>query len=530
MSAQFEDYTLSPVEIDRISEKISEWLKQNNESLKNTIRMRLIMEEILLSLKNHFGEEQRCTLHIKKRLGVPSINIYCKGESFNPLNKEDEHDEYMEYFLKNLGISPIWSYRGGVNEISLRAVRPSHRFEFMILSSLVLALILGLLGPCFSESVSFIVKTVFSTISSVFMRLLNTFAGMMVFMCIVNGICGIGNINEFNKIGRKMIGRYIALSVLYTGLGLVFFTLVFNIHIGQPPKGENEVMKIFNMVFNILPDNPVKPFIDLNTLQIAVIGIFVGLLILSNGERLGNIKNAFQGGNILMSDAIYVICKLLPLYILSSLSLLFWQDGYALLLKLWKPILFTVIFDFILVLAVTAYGSIRLKISPALLVKKILPGSLIGLSTASSMAAFSTVFETCEKKLGIKTKLVKVGIPLGHITFVAPFSFIFTIPCLYMASNFGMEVDMIWLVVLGLLSVLISMSIPPVPGTFLACLTIVFSQLKIPVEGLSISATLGMLLDFVLTGARVYLNQIELLLQAKSYDMLDIDMLKRENV
>jgi Na+/H+-dicarboxylate symporter len=143
------------------------------------------------------------------------------------------------------------------------------------------------------------------------------------------------------------------------------------------------------------------------------------------------------------------------------------------------------------------------------------------------MAAFSTVFETCEKKLGIKTKLVKVGIPLGHITFVAPFSFIFTIPCLYMASNYGMEVDMIWLVVLGLLSVLISMSIPPVPGTFLACLTIVFSQLKIPVEGLSISATLGMLLDFVLTGARVYLNQIELLLQAKSYDMLDMDMLRR---
>jgi len=56
MSAQFEDYTLSPVEIDRISEKISEWLKQNNESSKNIIRMRLIMEEILLSLKNHFGE------------------------------------------------------------------------------------------------------------------------------------------------------------------------------------------------------------------------------------------------------------------------------------------------------------------------------------------------------------------------------------------------------------------------------------------------------------------------------------------
>lgn len=181
-------------------------------------------------------------------------------------------------------------------------------------------------------------------------------------------------------------------------------------------------------------------------------------------------------------------------------------------------------------LLVTAYGSIRLKVSPVLLAKKILPGSLIGLSTASSMAAFSAVFESCEKKLGIASKLAKVGIPLGHIGFVAPFSFIFAIPGLYIASSYGMEVDLIWLVILGLLSVLISMSIPPVPGTFLACLTIVFSQLKIPVEGISISATLGMLLDFVLTGGRVYLNQVELLLQAKSYDMLDMDVLKKENV
>lgn len=107
MSAKLEEYSLSPFEIDQISERISEWLKQNNESSKNIIRMRLIMEEVLLSLKKHFGEEQKCTLSIKKRLGVPSINIYCAGESFNPLNKEDEHDEYMEYFLKNLGISPI---------------------------------------------------------------------------------------------------------------------------------------------------------------------------------------------------------------------------------------------------------------------------------------------------------------------------------------------------------------------------------------------------------------------------------------
>ena len=56
------------------------------------------------------------------------------------------------------------------------------------------------------------------------MRLLNTFAGFMMFICIINGICGIGTVGEFNKIGRKMIGRYLGLSIAVTiGILMDFF-------------------------------------------------------------------------------------------------------------------------------------------------------------------------------------------------------------------------------------------------------------------------------------------------------------------
>ena len=56
MKRIIEEYSLSALGIDQISERISGWLKENHESSKNIARMRLTIEEMLLSMKEHFGE------------------------------------------------------------------------------------------------------------------------------------------------------------------------------------------------------------------------------------------------------------------------------------------------------------------------------------------------------------------------------------------------------------------------------------------------------------------------------------------
>ena len=53
-----------------------------------------------------------------------------------------------------------------------------------------------------------------------------------LFMCIINGICGIGTVGEFNKIGRRMIGRYLGLSIIYSGLGVLVFSFVYHLRLG----------------------------------------------------------------------------------------------------------------------------------------------------------------------------------------------------------------------------------------------------------------------------------------------------------
>ena len=141
-----------------------------------------------------------------------------------------------------------------------------------------------------------------------------------------------------------------------------------------------------------------------------------------------------------------------PVPHVSSLTLLFWENGYDVIAKLWKPVFLIAAIVLLFSVTATAYVSLRLKISPRLLVKKIFPAAFIGLTTSSSVAAFSSVLETCEKKLGIDIKFAKIAVPIGHLLFAAPFGAIFLISSFFLASYFHMEISILWLVQLVFMS------------------------------------------------------------------------------
>ena len=97
-------------------------------------------------------------------------------------------------------------------------------------------------------------------------------------------------------------------------------------------------------------------------------------------------------------------------------------------------VVLTTVFVLFVSIVATIYICLRLKVSPIVLVRKLLPCAIIGLTTASSMVAFSTVLETCEKKLGIAPKFARVATPLGHLAFNAPYTCVFVVPCFYLLN------------------------------------------------------------------------------------------------
>ena len=72
-----------------------------------------------------------------------------------------------------------------------------------------------------------------------------------------------------------------------------------------------------------------------------------------------------------------------------------------------------------------------------------------------------------------------------------------------------------------LVTVILAIASPPIPGGTLACYTVMFAQLGIPTEGLVVAMAVDVLFDFMATAANMVLLETELLQQGRNLKMLD---------
>ena len=532
MSNIQEEYLLDNKGINDISKSIGKWAEDMKLDLKTALRTRLTAEELLMRISNHYGEKQTGTLYTGKRFGMPYIRFRYHGDPFNPMDtSSDPLSVWGNQLLANMGQSPAWSYSSGQNELMFRFTASGPSFELLLLLSLTGAIAFGLCGSILPAAV---VKNlsdfVLRPLSDIFLGLLNTFAGLLIFLSVVNGTLGIGNAAEFGRIGKKMIPRFLALTAIGNAVALLMSRFVFALQSGETAGGGEIGESLLKIVLNCVPTNPVKPFYDGNSLQIVFLAMMISVVMLSVGERSANLRAVLSDSNVVIMDTIRVVCRLLPLYVFTSMTLQFWETGIDKLLMLWKPITATTVICLLFFIVKVLYTSVRLHVRTGTLIRKILAPMIVGFSTASSSSAFSIGAETCEKKLGISGQLTKIGVPIGCILYSQSAAIMFTIIACYFSESYGISVDAAWLITTWLLTTILACATPPVSGGPLACIGVMFTQLGIPGEAMALAATLGVILDFVCTGFMLGMVQIELVLQSDHLGMLDKEILSKGEV
>jgi Na+/H+-dicarboxylate symporter len=79
------------------------------------------------------------------------------------------------------------------------------------------------------------------------------------------------------------------------------------------------------------------------------------------------------------------------------------------------------------------------------------------------------------------------------------------------------------------MSTLLAIATPPVPGGALTCYTVLFVQLGIPLEALTIAVALDVVADFIITSTDLTYFQMELIEITDQLGMLDKKMLHRND-
>lgn len=123
-------------------------------------------------------------------------------------------------------------------------------------------------------------------------------------------------------------------------------------------------------------------------------------------------------------------------------------------------------------------------------------------------------------------KIIDIGVPLGQVIFMPGAIVLFLSAAFGMAESYGVPITPIWMITAFIISVVLAIAAPPVPGATLTCYTILFMQLGIPMEAIAVVIALNVILEFATTAVDLFCLQTELVELSGSLKVLDTEKLR----
>lgn len=520
-------YLLEASQIDHISQQVFVFLSQLKLERKEIMRIRLNVENVLLAWQGRFGTGAGVRVSCYVRLGQPQIRLRLEGEPFDPLlAEEDEFGRWRNALLANMETQAAYTYTRGENVVVFRVVKPKRSPLILLLIALAAAVVVGLAGSLLPiELREIIAGEYISPIAATFLDVLGLFGIPLIFLSVALGICSIDDIHVFDKIGKRMVGFYLAvllgLALLAGAVTFPFFPFVFG---GGLQIVYTDLLK---MALGWLPTNLLKPFVDCNAMQLILLGFIFGIGLLKLEPQAKQLTGVLENLNSLLLWWAEWFTRLIPLFVFFIVVKSFWLGQLAEILPAWKSWVLTTALQalalLILMLGVCRKHKVRLSV----LAKKISATFLIALGTNSCTASITENYACCAGKLGVAGRVFGFGIPIGTSIFKPATAIRLIILSFYMASMYEVGVSASWFLMAVLMAVIFSIAVPAIPGGTLMFCPMLFAQLGLPAEALTPMLATDIFFDAVCTAFNQVSVQIALVRQAGSLELLELETLRR---
>ena len=519
-------FNFSNSNIDLACEKVGEFLSKSGVDRREALRIKLTFEEVLLEYQAKFGEETTYKLKCTKRLSAIRVEIEVHGDGFNPLEKESDDGALINGLLAGIGLAPTYIYKNGKNYIVFTPKKKPMSCTLKMFMAIALSIVAGLLLTLLPEGSRTRLSEYFLTpVADLFFGAIAAVAGPFIFLSVLGGISSMGNTETLGKIGKKTIGAILGYMTV-AGLGLTLIaTLFYKVTLGS--ISGSDFTKVLDLIYNIVPANIFEPFINGNSLQIIFIAVLFGVAMLMLSPKISGIFTVVEQLSVLMQSVMSIVLEALPFALFVIFTNMIASGTVGELVGAYKILLLIFLLVVVYLVGMVLWISLRKKLSPLLLIKKVLPTFLVALTTASSAAAFSTNIKDANKKLGIDKNLVDFGIPLGQVLFKMSEFAMFIPIVLTFAESYEIPITPVWLVLAYITVWLISFAVPPVAGGAIMGFTVVFAQLGIPMEAMAIAIALNAITDFPLTAMNVTGWQLTMIDVADSLGALDKEVLRK---
>ena len=398
-------------------------------------------------------------------------------------------------------------------------------FTQKILAAMLFGAILGIILNNISVYNSlinqYLSNGVFEVVGKLFVNSLKMLVVPLVFCSITVGITSLGNLSLMGRVGLKAIIIYLLTTAFAITLALIFAIFI------EPGQGyeidssiqfsAKEAPSLSSVLTSIVPSNPILAMADGEMLQIILFAIILGIAITITGSKAESFKKGIISLNEIMMSMVTIIMKFAPIGVFCLIAKTFATQGIDMIIPL-ASYFFTVTIVLILHVLLTYSAFLKLigKVSPFLFLKKMRTAIVFAFSTASSNATIPVTLNTVEKRLGVDKSVASFTVPLGATINMDGTAIMQGVATVFIASVYMVDLTIGDYLTVVLTATLASIGTAGVPGVGLIMLTMVLTQVGLPVEGVALIIGIDRLLDMMRTAVNITGDSMVSLITSKS--------------
>ena len=372
-----------------------------------------------------------------------------------------------------------------------------NKITILTLVALILGIICGLFFKKFMNDISFIGTSYINCLKFMIVPVIFTSISTTVF-------------KSQNSKNKTLIKTILLFIIMFIITFIITFIIAKIIGIGTKNKlllqgweGTPAKVSFISIIKNLFPSNLGSLFMSNNILATIIFSAIFGYAAFKVDKKEKIIKFLDNLKNIIYK-IIELIMYFTPVAVFSLIGLTVANYGGLILSLGFKYILIAyicsiVIFFLVMILPVILIS----KISILEYLKRTKTVYIMTLSTCSSAVTLPTTIKTCNKEFGISDKITNIVVPLGCTINMCGGAVSFAILGIFTSKVFGINIDLVMFLQMLLISLVINMAAPGIPGGGIVLGATYLSALNLPLSFMGFYSSIYRLLDMAYTSLNV---------------------------
>ncbi len=380
-------------------------------------------------------------------------------------------------------------------------------FTKKIIVSMILGILIGVtfnLTSLVESSSGTYVINLLDLVSYLFLSSLKLIIVPLIFFSIVCGIVSLSDDVSISRLGIKTLLLYTTTTVIAISLGLLFSSFMNYEPIEM--KNLDSVINIENIETdgNIFPNNIFKSLSDGNIIHLLIFAVLIGISAAKIKNRIKTFIQYFYDFNDVINELVKLIISFTPIAVFCILAKTFSTQGIETIMSLagyFFTVVFVLLFHFLFTFSILI--KFFTALNPVKFFQNLKDVVIFTFSTSSSSASIPFTLKAAEEKYGIDKSIGTFTVPLGATINMDGTAIMQGCATFFLASLYGIDLGINEIVTIVITATIASIGTAGIPSAGIIMLTVIFTQIGIPLEGITLLLGVDRLLDMMRTSVNV---------------------------